>query len=528
MAWAEGEGAAVTARIPKGAPVVLRIASLDRIDAMAKEMVPLVKPFAPFAVAPIEEMPLSQLLFGTSGLKPELVDRTKPAYMIVEGDNIASAFVPAPEGATLEQPIELPSGDVATLESGLLCIRAKGAAAGEPRGTPTAMLDGDFAVHVYLDEVIAANRDMIKMMLDMGMAQAGAQAQMLPFDLTGLYQQLPTVIMTALDGAQSFDYAMTWDSGVVYSEGLLRSKPDSAMAKFFARAGAPGPNPLVGYLPTDAMFVVDYVGNADWPGRELSEFMKGAMGEEMGAVIGQLMNFSSALWDKMAGRQAMAFSMKGMLGTQMIQINELKEGVDATTLFEGFDIEKMNEAFTKMGIPLTFKLDRAIDKHGETEFHRLSMQSQDPQFAMMAAMSQTYMCAEGGHMFTVTAPTAAADHKELLDRVRAGQTIEHPHAKAMAKYGRTHNLGLSINVGGFKGVAQMIMMMAPEIAPAVEKIPDQLYMTTSYSIVDGNLHWKGDLPVKRIAEIAAEIKKVMPQDGQEPGEAAPPPDEDFD
>jgi len=527
MAWAEGEGAAVTARIPKGAPVVLRLASLDRIDAMAKELVPLVKPFAPFAVAPLEGQPLSALMFGTSGLRPELVDRTQPAYLIVEGENIASAFVPAPAGATLEEPLEMPTGDVVTIENGLLCVRPKGSPAGEPRGAPTAMLEGDFAVHVYLDEVVTANRDLIQMGLGMGAAQAGQQ---MPGNMAGLTNAIPNLVMTALDGAHSFDYAITWDAGVIYNEGLLRAKPDSALAKFFARAGAPGANPLIGYLPTDAMMVVDFIANPDWPGRELMDFMKKSLGDDMGAVVGQMLSFSSVMWDSMAGRTALSFSMAGMLGMQMVQIMELKEGVDPKTLFENFKVEQMNEAFLKMGVPMSYKLDRAIDKHGETELHRLTMQSQDPQLAMVAGMSGSYMCAEGGNFYMVMGPTAVSDIKDLLDRVRAGQKVKHPHEIALAKFGRTHNLGVSFNLGGLKAMAPMLLMMAPDMAPVVEKIPDQLYITSSYSIVDGNLHWKGDLPVAKLAEIGAAIQAAMPQQGGEdqPGEAAPPPDEDFD
>ena len=77
--------------------------------------------------------------------------------------------------------------------------------------------------------------------------------------------------LTAELGAEDYD-STSWYKG----------KP----AIFVGVKQAPGANPLVGYLPTDAMFVVDYVGNPDWPGRELTDFMKEAMGEEMGAVIG--------------------------------------------------------------------------------------------------------------------------------------------------------------------------------------------------------------------------------------------------
>jgi len=85
-------GDAVTAQVPKESPFVLRIASIERVDAVAKEVVPVLKSFGfEQQVAPVEMLGASGFLFQMSGLDAALVDRSKPIYLALAGDLPARA-----------------------------------------------------------------------------------------------------------------------------------------------------------------------------------------------------------------------------------------------------------------------------------------------------------------------------------------------------------------------------------------------------------------------------------------------------
>jgi len=527
---AEGDEG-LTARVPKQSPICLRVASLKRIDALAQEIVPLIKAIDPSAVGPLAEAAPSDLLIGMMGLKPEQLDANAPMILgLAYGQPLI--LMPAPEGATLPEPVTLPTGMQLSLDGGVYRMVPAGIdlSAVQTREGPTSMLAGDVSVHVYLDELVERNRQQIEGMLGLGAMQAQQQAGGIEL-MAKLAQPFMKVAMKAVDGVKSFDYALTWEDGLILSEGQLATRKDSAFAAFLNRMGAPGGNGLAGYLPRNTFMVVDIVGNPDFPMKEMSSWLTESLGEGAGEAIAQLMSMATPLVESMSGKQVMGVQLQGMMGFTMSQIAELKEGVDPATLFDSYDTDKVNAALETLGLPLTYKFIKAVDKHGDTPLHQLIMQSSDPNMTMMTAMMQVFMAAENGHLFIVTGPTAMTDLRDLLDRVRAGQPIEHPHLAAMQRLGRERNLGLSINVGGFKAMAGMFAMMDPDFAKVVNEIPDELYFSTSMAVHDGTMHWRGDWPASKLAKIAAAIRSV--ENGgaggeEQPEEPEPEHEPDFD
>ena len=518
-----GEGAdAVTARLPKESEVLVRLPSLERLDAVGKEVVPLVRPFLPEALAAgLDEMTLSELVVGQAGVDPELLDRTKPIYLGRAGPGVV-VMTSAAEGATLEGEREVAGGMIARILDGTLVVAPRGAADGS-RGTPTALLDGDLAVHVYLGELVAKYKPDIERTLEQAKQQAGA------VPMPPIFEKFLPAILQAVRGGvygvESLDYAVTWEGEMLWTEGRLRTLKGSGLHKFLSRAGEPGDNPLVAYLPEDALLMMDFVVTPDWPGRELAAFLTNALGEGAGKAILQMMGPSQAFWSVTTGRAAMSVKMAGMMGASSDMLYELKEGADAAAILEGFDVDGLNAACETFGLPITYHLERAVAKHGETELHQLSMQSTDPMLAMMLASSQTYFAAESGHVFMVSSADPEQGIRDLIDRVRKGEKRANPHSEAMGRLGRKHNLGVTFNVGQLRMLAPLLLMVQPEAGKALAKLPEKLYISSALTFEEGSLRWRGSWPAKQIIDA---VKTIREGAAEAEGPAPKPADEDFD
>jgi hypothetical protein len=134
-------------------------------------------------------------------------------------------------------------------------------------------------------------------------------------------------------------------------------------------------------------------------------------------------------------------------------------------------------------------------------------------FAMQFAAMQGYWAAENGIIFMSMSPTAEDDIKAVIDRVRRGEkAADHPHAAAMARLGRGHNIGMTFNLAALKPMAMMFGMfgMPREMIQAFQNIPDVLALSTAVTFPDGNIRWRGDWPVKEVAKVAESIRKAMP------------------
>jgi len=494
-----------TVHVPKWSPICVRLSSLDRMDVVVKEALPLLKAIGlGQQVAPLEHMPASVLFFSMSGLDAATVDKSRPVYMGLAGEDDPVFVFHAAEGAAWEGDKALMGGFVGQLRGGAVVCGSPGAVKAETRGAPAKFLDGDVVVHVFLDEITTRYREQI----EGGLAQAAMQAGGAPIPDAARALVLPVMgaVKDTIYGAQSFDYALSWKDVTLWSEGLLRTKEGSGLRKFFAGAGAPGDtSDLVAFLPKDGFVFTDGVVNPGWPMDQIGAMLDRALGEGKGKALLTIIDQSASLSPFLSGRHASCVALGGMMSMSVTTIGALKEGVDPKTVFANYSVEEANAAMAKVGFPLEMKLDKAIAKHGDTELHRLTMQSERPELAMALAMMQTYFAAEGGHFFMVMAPTAEDDLRTLIDQVRAGTRVEdHPHSKAMARLGRGRNMGITINVGAIKPMAMgMAMFMPPQAVQGIGKLPYELFLSTSITMHGGDLHWRGNWPVAEIAKVVA-------------------------
>jgi len=523
------EGAdAVTAQVPKNSPVAIRISSLDRVDALVKDWIPILKAFgAGSEVAPLEQMPASNFLFAVSGLSPEMVDKTKPIYVGMCDESPVFVMHPG-AGAAWEGRKELKEGAFAILRGGAVVAGESQPLLAEPRLTPTTFrVGGDAVVHVYLGDIIAEHKDDIEQAAAIAAMQGAAGAMpegMRPF-------VLPTVnaLKNAVLSLDSLDYGLSWTGERLESEGYMALKDGSGFRNLLKTAGEPGSADLCKFLPKEALMTFTANMRPDFLQKEMVELFEKAGGAEMAKAIMQVMSMGSAFTDSLTGHSAGAMNMS-MMSASILMIYELKPGTDANALFDSIDFAKVNEAMAKIGIPLTYNFEKAVSKHGETVLHRMGMASDDPMLAMQLAMMQGYIAAENGYLFMAMSPTGEDDLKALLDRVRSGDAVENPHVAAMARLGRAHNLGFTFNLGALKPMAFMLGMFgAPaEVMQAFQNIPDVLPLSTAITFPDGNIRWRGDFPVKEIAKVAEAIQKAMnPGEKEQPGEGQDD-DEDFE
>jgi hypothetical protein len=465
---------------PKGFPIVVRVASPERINEIGKALAPHLKALP--MPAEVHDMlakgAAAPMVLGELGLGGQKVDPGKPIYLAV-----------GPTGRIV----------IANIEGGHTRVGSKAAMDAPTRGTPTKTLDGDFSIHLYAGEAIEAHKQDIEGMFQMiPMFVQMYGGSMMPPSMQKMIPPVMDMVKAGVYGIDALDYAFTVKDGWVLSEGRLATKKDSGFRKALARAGEATDPGLAGYLPDDAVVWVDGSMTADWPRKELGEYLEGKLGEG-GSAFTEMSGLDFASWGVTTGKFASAIRIVGM-APSTVTLYELKEGTDPATVIDKFDVEKTNAAMKKAGLPMAYKVVKAAAKHGETALHRLAVESDDPVIAAQTAMRQTDIAAEGGHI------------------------AEHPHIKAMARLGRTRSFGVSLNIGALKPLAPMLMMFAPEVAQAAAKLPDTLLMSTAVTFADGEIRWNGDWPLKEILGIVGAM-----QPGAQPGgEQPPPPDEDFD
>jgi hypothetical protein len=510
------EGA--TAQLPKGSPVAVRIASLDRVDALVKDALPMLKALGlGDDVAELEQMPASNWIFVKSGLSPDLVDRTKPIYLgLVDEDEPIVVLHPA-AGATWEGKKELREDGFAVLRGGAVVVGKAGRIDAEPRGTPTTFrVEGDVVLHVYLADLIAEHKDEIEQNATeaaMGVAAAGA----VPEQARALILPVVTAFKDGVLSLEAFDYGVTWTGERLESEGFVTIREGSGLRTLLKRAGEPGATDLVRYLPADAFMTITTCMNPDWPVKEMRELLEKAGGGAVANAVLQILSFGSGFSDHLTGRGATAVSMQMMAGSS-VALFELKPGTDTAKLFDSFDPAKANEALKSIGIPIGYTFKKGAAKHGETDLHEFTMTSDNPMLAMSFAGMPGCMAARDGILFVAMAPMAQGDVAALLDKVQRGEkAADHPHAAAMARLGRGCNVGFTLNLGALKPMMLMFGgMMPPEARQIVQNIPANLPFSTAITFPDGNIRWRGDWPVKEVVKIAEAIVNAMP---------APPPPE---
>ncbi len=499
-----------TAQIPKTSPVCVRLPSLSRFDAIAKQFLPMMELFGDPGIKQMVGAGASNAALVSLGLDPASFDRTAPIYMGLshEGEKPFIILKPAAEnGITGEK--ELPEGMKLVVSGGLVHVGMPDAITGERRGTATKMLKGDFAAHVYVGELTTRYKEDIEQGL--GMFQAMFDMQLAGGQIPMKIESEPIVgaARGVVYGIDSVAYSLTFGEDRVTTEGMIMTKAESGLRKFLARAGAPRENSLADYLPAEALITMDYSAASDWPGAEIAEFAKGTVGKETGDAIAQMIAMSKPLWGALTGRSAMSLTMQGMMGYNLHSIYELKEGADINTMIDKFDVAALNKAAKELGMPIEYKLEKNIGKHGETSLHKMSASSEAPELQMALMMATYYIAAEGRNLYMVMSMNAELEIKDLIDRVRKGEAKPGAHSKAMDRLGRARNMGFTLNFGALKAMAMMAAMIDPQAGQMMGALPDEMYMSTALAVHDGDIHWKGDIPLKQILKVAADIKAMQ-------------------
>jgi hypothetical protein len=493
-----------TAQALKSSHALVRLPSAERIDAIGKDMLPMIKGLLPAEIAGVfEKGSASSLLIAGLGLGGKEIARDKPIYLS-----------PLPNGVFA----------IASGKNGLLTAGPEGTAEAAKRGKPTAMLAGDISVHVFAGKLIAGFKPKIEQGLNMAAAAAGG-FPMVPDPMRKLLPTAMDLVREVIYGIESFDYSLTLKDNIFESEGRVTTKEGSNFRKMLAAAGAPQDNILVGYLPRGALVYSDGAG-FEGMGARLAAVLENHLGEGAGLAYGHMSGPDIGSWGVTTGRAAASVAMQGMMmGRTYLSIYELKDGIDGPTAIAKFDSEKVNAALKKHGIGLSYKLLKDVAVHGETKMHKIEIDAQDPMLGMMTAGVETYVAVEGRLLLVVQSANAETDMKALIDRARGQPDMEHPHIKAMSRLGRKRHTGITFNVSGIKPFGMMLNMFAPKLGKVVQDLPDNLTMSTAFTMADGNIHWRGDWPVKEMAAFAVTLKE-MAEGAVLPGGKAP--DEDFD
>jgi len=535
-AWAQ-EKADATAQLPKGLPVALRIASFDRVDALVKEWIPILKTFGLGAqVAPLEQMPASNFLFMVSGLNADIVDRTKPIYIgLVDQKEPVFVLHPA-AGAMWEGKKELREGAFAILRGGAIVVAEGGLVDNEARGAPTTFgVDGDAVVHVYLGELLAQYKEEIEQEAAKAAMAVAAQGAV-PEEARALILPVVTAVKDGLLSLEAVDYGVTWTGERLETDGLVSIREGSGLRNLLKRVGEPGSTDLVAYLPKEAYMTMSGNINADWPTKELKLLLEKAGGTEVAAALMQMVSMGSAFEADRTGKVAVSVNMN-MMSVSVMSLAELKAGTDGKKLIESLDFTKTNEALKKIGLPVGQTLEKSVAKYKvkggdghEVDLHRIGMTSDDPDMAMAFAAMQGYLAVDKDILFLTMSPTAEDDMKALLDKVSRGEKdLESPHIKAMQRLApRGCNLGMTINLGALKPMAMMLGMMGMprEVAQVVQNIPDVLPLSTAITFPDGNIRWRGDWPVMEAVKIAQAALGTAKESAPPPAPNAPTPEDE--
>jgi len=495
-----------TLAIPKNHSVVIRLPSPERMDAIGKQLHPSLVGLVPAEVAALlEKGGLSGLLLAKSGLAGKEIDRNKPIYVVpTSGGTVAIASNP---------------------QKGIVATGPAGAMQAEKRTAPTRLLEGDVALHFYASETTATYKPQIDQILQMAPMFANMSPIPLPDAVKLLIPPIVDLAGGAIYGVESIDYSLTLRGDWIESRGRVATKPDSAFRKALARAGKAGDHSLAGLLPKDALMYADTGLTPDWPSKELADFFEKKLGGNgIGIAVGNLMGPDFGSWGITTGRSATAVQLVGMQSGVSLAVHELMPGMDDSTVVAKFKTDKLNELLKKHNMPMVYKLTPEAAKHGETKIHRLDAEITDPMLAMLNKGAYLSFAVEGSYLVMVGSANAMEDIKAQIDRVRAGPVADHPHLKAMARLGRTRHVGITFNVGALKPLAPLLAFAAPEAAQMLGALPDSMLLSTSVTIAEGAVTWRGDWPTAEIIRIIKAVQRL-----EAGGEGAkPPPDEDFD
>jgi hypothetical protein len=196
------------------------------------------------------------------------------------------------------------------------------------------------------------------------------------------------------------------------------------------------------------------------------------------------------------------------MSTGVLAIHEVKPGAPIADAIAKLDTKKINEI---SGGLLEARIERGFSKSGDTPIHRLTFRCEIPQAAILVGQMTTCFAVEGGYLLVAQSERAEMDLAALILKVRSPEKKPHPHMAAMERLMPDRQEGLSVNIGTLKPAFGMLAMFAPEAAQIVNAVPDELWFSTALAVRDGNVHVRGDWPVKELLDFVARVKAVVDQ-----------------
>jgi len=500
VAWAgEPTPDAATRFLPKDSIVILRFPSAERIDALGVTTAALWK-----AVG--DRAPKLERILGPAYAKLP-IDRKRPFHVALYEQGVA-ILMPLVEGTTEVPP--LVGGRPARLAGTHALMLEPELVAKAARAQPAPMLPGDFAAVFEVRELVERNAKKLaearKWVEEFGAKELAELPVELPPVVVQLARAIARLALETVDGADSIHYALTEKDGDLFSEGWLRTRPDSALREFMTSLGAPKPHRLAGYLPPRAFFTVDTFGIGSALDRRVAGWLDASLGEGAGADLMMLLGPSYALAEHLDGRGAGAIHVTGLGTAAMRSVWGIREGAPIDEAIRKLDAARVNRRLRELGAPVQVQVQLDAAKLGETSVHRIVVTSPMRELAMIVPQLNSWFCIEKGMLLTTQSMNGLTDLRGLVARVREGGPGEHEHLAQMERLGLERHEGLTIDWGALKPTLGFAAMFAPELMEPLQHLPDSIPAPTALRIENGHAHLRGSWPLAAVLEFVGKLR----------------------
>lgn len=560
----------VTGQVPKESRVCVRLPSMDRIDELARELSGVVGLVDEDAGDFVRRLPLSASMIHELGLDAsDPFDRTKPVYVaFIEDEPLF--YIPLEDGKTWAGQRKLEDGRIGVERAGMILIGKAGHVALPVRDTAVPFLQGDAAVKLFVGDFIDENREAVANMAHGAVPPipgARDELEKILEELGGGLADIAAIdyALTWKDGLLESEGLIRIKDGAELRRFLARIGPPGGnglagflpprqvlTVDFVAKPGWPGSEILKAVQEKAAREAQERdappaqppqeqgeeeqpqeKGEEEQPEEQGEEEQPKEQGEEAQPqergpqkppqqkapkvdekdvrALFQVFGGNVTLWEHTTGKMAMGLEFDNQRFS-VTTIIEGRDGADLDAALLKIDPDAMNAALKKTETPFQVVFEPKAETHNGVAIHKLKRtmtQAAGPVMPMGGAREiTTGYAVVGGLVLSVSGlPDPIPELKRLIDRVQKGERVEHPHLKAVDRLGRRHNVGLTLNAGPLKFLAMPVMAAEPDVAQAFFLMPDDLTMSTVFSVWDGNIHWRGDWPVGEVAKIAEKIQR---------------------
>jgi hypothetical protein len=431
----------------------------------------------------------------------------KPVYFAVGAAGEITTLVGAKAGVTAEEVGKLSrKPGVFTLLPDAWIRHSPHAKAAEA-AAPVALLPGDVSLRANVGALVEKNRAKIDeafAKLDEINNMAEEMGTLMTRPAMKFVKILAGRVLKAATDFDDVHYALTWRDGRLESEGWIRTLERSELRKWLEARKGTKPNDLIGLLPDRAFYMVDSAGTASALDGDVAALLDEAFGEG-GRWFLLLLSPSFALHEHLTGQAAGVVTVQGMMALGMRSIHEVKPGAKIAEAIAALDPAKLN---ANLGGMLEIRIEKGFAKSGETPMHRMTFSCPIPEAAMMVGQMTTCFAVEGGYLLVTQSARAENDLRALILAIRSPEKKLHPHSKAMERLMPDRHEGLSINLGSLKPLLGMAAMFMPEAAQFLNAVPDDIWLSTALAVRDGNVHVRGDWPLKEVLDFAAKAKAM--------------------